>query len=136
MGEWRFPDHYTDYAKAFAVERMRAEIGVFLDHGLPILRDAARANGYALAVHGSLARDLDMVAVPWTDDAADLDTVVTALAEATKEATGWGHIAGRSEKHGRTPKPHGRVAVTILASAELSLDISFMPLLAKGGQDR
>lgn len=129
MGEWRFPEHYTDYAKAFAVERMRAEIGVFLDHGLPLLRTAARENGYALAIHGSLSRDLDLIAVPWTDDAKDLETVIEALAAATKEATGWGHIAGRSEMHGRTPKPHGRVAVTILASAELSLDISFTRLV-------
>lgn len=127
MGEWRHPDHYSDWAKAFAVERMRAEIGVFLDHGLHLLRDAARAHGYALAVHGSLSRDLDLIAVPWTNEASDLDSIVSALAAATKEATGWGHVSGRSDNSWRTDKPHGRIAVTILASAELSLDISFMP---------
>lgn len=127
MGEWRHPDHYTDWAKAYAVTRMRAEIGVFLDHCLPLLRDAARANGYALAVHGSLSRDLDLIAVPWTDEASDLDAIVAALAEATRSATGWGHVSGRSDNSWRTDKPHGRIAVTILASAELSLDISFMP---------
>lgn len=132
MGEWRFPEHYTDHAKAFAVERMRSEIAVFLDRGLPLLREAARANGYALAVHGSLSRDLDLIAVPWTAEAADLDSVVAALAEATKGATGWGHVSGRSDNSWRTDKPHGRVAVTILASAELSLDISFMPLSPSG----
>ncbi len=127
MGEWRHPDHYSDYAKAYAVERMRSEISVFLDHCLPHLRDAARANGYALAVHGSLSRDLDLIAVPWTDEAAPLTDIVAALAEATKKATGWGHVTGRSDNSWRTDKPHGRIAVTILASAELSLDISFMP---------
>ena len=127
MGEWRHPEHYSDYAKAYAVERMRSEIGVFLDHCLPHLRDAARANGYALAVHGSLSRDLDLIAVPWTEAAASLDEIVGALAEATKKATGWGHVSGRSDNRWRTDKPHGRIAVTILASAELSLDISFMP---------
>lgn len=133
MGEWRHPDHYTDWAKAYAVTRMRAEIGEFLDHCLPLLRDAARAQGYALAVHGSLSRDLDLIAVPWTDDATGLDTLVAALAEATKEATGWGHISGRSDNSWRSDKPHGRVAVTILASAELSLDISIVPALAGNG---
>lgn len=133
MGTWRHPDHYSDYAKAFAVERMRAEIAVFLDHGLPHLRDAARANGYALAVHGSLSRDLDLIAAPWTSQAAPLDEIVTALAEATKKATGWGHVSGRSDNSWRTDKPHGRVAVTILASAELSLDISFLPTIEGEG---
>lgn len=134
MGEWRHPDHYTDWAKAYAVTRMRAEIGVFLDHCLDLLRDAARAHGYALSIHGSLSRDLDLIAVPWTDEASDLDTIVAALAAATKEATGWGHVSGRSDNSWRTDKPHGRVAVTILASAELSLDISFMPLVPVGGK--
>lgn len=128
MGEWHHPDHYTDQAKTYAVERMRAEIAVFLDQSLPLLRDAARAEGYALAVHGSLSRDLDLIAVPWTDEAKGADSVVAALAAATKEATGWGDVSGRDENGGKTAKPHGRVAVTIVASFELSLDISVMPL--------
>jgi hypothetical protein len=33
------------------------------------LRAVARSLGYALTVHGSLVRDIDLVAVPWTSDA-------------------------------------------------------------------
>lgn len=35
---------------------------------LPELRKVARSCGYALAVHGSMERDLDLVAVPWVDN--------------------------------------------------------------------
>jgi len=30
--------------------------------------------GYAIAPHGSLARDLDVIAVPWTEDAVSAET--------------------------------------------------------------
>lgn len=39
-------------------------------HLYPSLVVDARELGYALALHGSMARDLDLVAIPWTDDAA------------------------------------------------------------------
>ena len=33
----------------------------------PDLAEIAREHGYALAVHGSLARDFDLIAVPWRE---------------------------------------------------------------------
>lgn len=127
MGDWHFPEHYTSAAKEFAVASRAAEIAVFVDKVLPSLRDTANFHGYALAVHGSLARDLDLVAIPWTEAAVDAETLIAALADTTREATGWGHISGRNSPHERTKKPHGRVAVTVLASAEVELDISITP---------
>ena len=38
---------------------------------LPGIRRRARHMGYAIAVHGSMARDLDLIAVPWVDRPAD-----------------------------------------------------------------
>lgn len=38
-------------------------------------------HGYALAVHGSLARDLDLIAIPWIDNPSPIGDV---LAEALK----------------------------------------------------
>lgn len=32
----------------------------------PALCDRAREHGYALAIHGTVATDLDLIAVPWT----------------------------------------------------------------------
>lgn len=85
----------------------------------PALRDAARACGYALAVHGSLARDFDLIAVPWTDDAADVETLVTALCEA-------GELFIRPTERGE-PKAHGRLAYTLLPGGVMWVDLSVMP---------
>src|SRR5688572_12345453 len=32
------------------------------------LKEIAREFGYNLVVHGSMARDLDLIAIPWVDD--------------------------------------------------------------------
>lgn len=124
MGAWQHPKHYTDAAKAYHVETRKAQIAIFVERSLPALKEASRKLGYALAVHGSLVRDLDLIAVPWTDEAAPIDDLIEALAMATKAETGWGHLTNSGE---RTPKPHGRIAVTILASAEVHLDVSILP---------
>ncbi|GAB3024305.1 hypothetical protein GCM10027051_31140 [Niabella terrae] len=36
-----------------------------------MLKDIAKLYGYNLLIHGSLHRDLDLVAVPWVDDPKD-----------------------------------------------------------------
>jgi hypothetical protein len=84
------------------------------------LREAAVANGYALAVHGSMARDLDVVAVPWVEDAAPVETLVEALRDA---------VAGWIPKPLTAPglKPHGRLAYTILLEGHAFIDLSVMP---------
>jgi hypothetical protein len=43
-----------------------------------ILQAAAREVGYALLLHGSLLRDVDIVAIPWTED-HDEDALVQAF---------------------------------------------------------
>ena len=47
----------------------------------------ARAHGYALAVHGTMNRDLDLIAVPWTEQATDALPLILAIKEATKTCT-------------------------------------------------
>lgn len=46
---------------------------------LPGLRDLAREHGYALAVHGSMTTDFDLIAVPWVDKASDPDVLIEAM---------------------------------------------------------
>lgn len=130
MGEWHHPPHYTEAAKAYAVQARRAEIAVFVDVVLPQLRGVARSVGYALTVHGSLSRDLDLVAIPWVDGAKEPDVLLKALAQRCRELTGWGHLEHPDQW---TPKPHGRLAATIIASADVNLDLSVMPR-AKGAE--
>jgi hypothetical protein len=85
------------------------------------LRDAAREHGYALALHGSLGRDLDVVAIPWTPEAVEARALVDALCAATGL-----HV----RVDDRRDKPHGRRCWT-LQGVEGHLrgwvDISVMP---------
>ncbi len=87
----------------------------------PTLRQVAREYGYALALHGSLVKDLDVLAVPWTKDACDAET----LAEALRACSGGFFVGGDA-----TAMPHGRLAWTIhLGAPGGYIDLSVMPRL-------
>lgn len=75
-------------------------------------------HGYALAVHGSLARDFDLVAVPWADTVSEPSAV---LKDVTTEIA----IETLGEL---TPKNHGRLCQTIsVGFGRCAVDLSFMP---------
>jgi len=57
-------------------ERLAAQ-----DRFIAQVREIARECGYAVAIHGSRERDLDLVAVPWTDNAIHPRHLVDALIE-------------------------------------------------------
>lgn len=46
---------------------------------LPDLTRIARKCGYALAVHGSLERDLDLIAVPWIHGAREPEELIAII---------------------------------------------------------
>lgn len=46
---------------------------------LPAIREAARECGYAIGLHGSTLRDLDLIAVPWIKDAETKDALAGAI---------------------------------------------------------
>ena len=100
-----------------------------LDAILPAIREVARAEGYAIAVHGSLKRDIDLVAVPWTEVAAATkpDDLARAVCGAVAGVLGRCLILG-----GPTQKPHGRVAFTLVHPGFAGeIDLSIMPAVAK-----
>lgn len=83
------------------------------------LAELCRRHGYALAVHGSIARDFDLVAIPWIADASEPQVIVDEITSkfAFKEVGG-----------ARSVKEHGRIVYTLLVSfSECFLDFSFMP---------
>lgn len=85
----------------------------------PGLAEIARANGYALAVHGSLARDMDLIAVPWIDSPSSPGVVIAAI----ESAYGIRRIGDL------TAAPHGRKVQTIgIQFGECFIDLSFMPV--------
>lgn len=100
----------------------------------PALCDAAFSQGYALAVHGSVVRDFDLIAIPWTHGARPVEELIEALRAA---CGGW--IYAPHTKRDPTPKPHGRLAWTIHLGGALDgkeaaayLDVSVIPPNGKG----
>lgn len=83
----------------------------------PELAGIARKHGYALAIHGSVARDFDLVFVPWAESVSTPDAVLAELAAAYHF-----RLIGRL-----TEKPHGRLCQTISISfGECFVDASFV----------
>jgi hypothetical protein len=85
------------------------------------LAELFRGRGYALAAHGSLARDFDLVAVPWGAEPATPDEVVKAVLER------WTVFRQAGPP---VAKPHGRIVYTLLFSqwGDAALDLGFMPV--------
>lgn len=105
----------------------RAYIAAVLDEILPSIRRAAKAEGYAVAVHGSLARDIDLVAIPWSEHAHPPELLVSTIRGILAGFFGACYVSKEA-----TDKPQGRKAwayTSHMMTAEV--DLSVMPLLAK-----
>lgn len=104
-------------------ERSNRSAEIFVREYLPLVRRRARELGYAVAVHGSLARDVDLVAVAWVDDAAPAEDLVAAV----REEIGGGWITGEPGQ----VKPHGRLGWALrpgaLRIAGTYIDLSVIP---------
>jgi len=99
---------------------------------LPALIRAAKAKGYALAVHGSMRRDLDLVAVPWTEEAAPALDVAEAIIKASggflrERPAKEEHPEGWPGTRDPAQKPHGRLAWSIHLGGGPYIDLSVMP---------
>lgn len=95
-----FPDHAPLYAVIYSE-----------------LIETARACGYALAIHGSICTDVDLVAVPWVEDAESARDLVEAICA---------KLGAESVNLEPNPKPHGRLAWMINAWGGL-IDIQVCP---------
>lgn len=97
----------------------------------PMLHAIAKRHGYALAVHGSFHRDMDLIAVPWIEEASEPLTLIKAFKKAT--ATVVHHEDGDHlfKDCNPTTKPHGRVAYSLHVTNKGMyggyLDISVLP---------
>lgn len=69
------------------------------------LKEIAKDYGYNLVIHGSMARDLDLIAIPWENELRDRDEMIRAFAECVggtvMDKTGSGELW--------SPINHGRV---------------------------
>jgi len=88
-------------------------------------RIAARF-GYAVALHGSMQRDFDIVLIPWTEDAEPEEKLLQAI---QKFVSGPGKNYDIMKQ--ATEKPHGRKAYVLYFDDGKYLDISTMPRCEK-----
>jgi len=112
--------------------RLHPTATVVYAHLLPQLQSIAYEHGYALAVHGSMATDLDLLACPWTEDAVDAYALIEALRASVN-----GVLAERDWDTNPSKRPHGRLAWAFYFDAQSAvdcsgpyLDISVMPSLS------
>ena len=97
----------------------------YCDALLPALRLVAESCGYAIAVHGSLARDIDLIAVPWRD----LETGGGYLAQRLHGVVN--AVFSSATLSEPTLKPHGRRAWMIRFCGAHYIDLSVMPRIEK-----
>jgi len=97
-------------------------------------RCIAWQEGYALVMHGSFTRDLDLIAIPWTDRATDAEHLVQRVALALDDLSILEKGRGRPSQ--ATQKPHGRLAWTLTFKTfgdPRFVDLSVMPRVTSDG---
>lgn len=105
---------------------------------IPYLTRIGRRHGYAMAFHGSMSRDLDVVAVPWVVDANPPHELIDEILKLTggrlklNDGTLTSSAiddAGQPVKNAFGEKPHGRRAYTIaFDGAWHFIDLSVIPV--------
>jgi hypothetical protein len=86
------------------------------------MRKAALECGYALALHGSLHSDMDLMAMAWVEDAKPVEELVKAIDDCVG-GTVWKDFKFKD----RTDKPHGRTTFTISILGDYHIDLSVIP---------
>lgn len=106
-------------SEEFETPKSRA---VFYSILWPSMRKAAIDLGWALALHGSLENDMDIMGMPWTENCKSHQELAKAISDCLGD-TIW-------REHHLTPhytKPHGRVVYTLSIGGSWHVDLSIMP---------
>lgn len=90
-----------------------------------ILRQIAICHGYALALHGSLVRDMDLIACPWIELPSHPEVMINEMCEAVGGCRL--KIDDPYNPNYTQKKPHGRLPFAIHVGGGSYLDISVMP---------
>lgn len=87
------------------------------------LKLVAHKCGWALGLHGSLQSDMDIMAMPWTEDATSIEIMIKALCDC--------FVDNPYEPLNKIPhyeKPNNRVVYTILICSDWYLDINVIDI--------
>lgn len=116
-GDWAYWPYERGYStpsnlREIAAECERRQGGSAMGATLALIeriRALAKTKGWAIGVHGSLIRDIDLIAVPWEEDACDWYDLYTAI---VFQNGLWG--ADKPVRGNMANKPCGRLATIIL----------------------
>lgn len=86
----------------------------------PNLMNLAMDCGWALGLHGSLQSDMDIMAMPWTEDAKPVEEMIKSLVSLFNEYPSNNEDSIRPH-YG---KPNGRIVYTLHIFADFYLDIN------------
>lgn len=81
------------------------------------MRKIAHENGWAIALHGSLKTDLDIMAMPWEEDCKPADVFIKSLADLFKSP----FLILKYRV-----KPHNRISYNLVIYGDFSLDIQMI----------
>lgn len=85
------------------------------------MKKAALKLGYALAMHGSMHTDMDLIAVPWVEEAKPVEELAKAINDCIGRTVWAEHNLTNKED-----KPHGRVTYTLSIMGHWSIDLSII----------
>ena len=104
--------------------KTKAELKKFYISILPKIREVAKKSGYAVGVHGSMERDLDLIAVPWIDKRVLPATLARRISNAIVGKEYW---KGFNSLQQWKNKPNQRKAISIMIGANAYIDLSIVP---------
>lgn len=78
-----------------------------------LIKTDSREIGWCILSHGSMVRDLDIVAIPWIEEAVDVDTLVKQIQQTISTA-----LNGACYRGIPTDKPHHRKAYLFYVNSD------------------
>ena len=87
------------------------------------LRQAAMNCGWALGLHGSLSNDMDIMAMPWTEDAKPVEDMIQALSDCFTD-----NPFKNVQTKPHYGKPNNRVVYTMPIWGDFYLDINIIQI--------
>lgn len=78
------------------------------------IREIARSMGWAIGTHGSMKRDIDLIAVPWVEEAVGTWTLYEAIRDE------FGDFKSGESTLGKFTLPHGRMALMVIQKGAVS----------------
>lgn len=94
--------------KMFDLEKLKDNNATFWVFRLPELRKIAAECGWAIAIHGSLVHDLDLMAMPWVENHTTADELAQRFTDINEP--NWRRPYEKSKPG---DKPNGRIVYTI-----------------------